>query len=69
VKRDALVEAAHRERLPEIAIPREVCRVTALPLLGSGKTDYPAVQLLAAAANDSVGAEAAGPEDTPLVAG
>jgi len=59
VKREALVEAAHRERLPEIAIPREVCRVAALPLLGSGKTDYPAVQLLAAA-SDSVGVVAAG---------
>ncbi len=69
VMRDALVEAAHRERLPDIAIPREVCRVAALPLLGSGKTDYPAVQRLAAAANDSVGVEAEGPQDTPLVAG
>ena len=66
VKREALVEAAHREHLPEIAIPREVCRVAALPLLGSGKTDYPAVQRLASA--DSVGVEAAESQGTPLVA-
>jgi len=58
VKREALVEAAHRERLPEIAIPREVCRVAALPLLGSGKTDYPAVQRLAAA-SEGAGTELA----------
>jgi acyl-[acyl-carrier-protein]-phospholipid O-acyltransferase / long-chain-fatty-acid--[acyl-carrier-protein] ligase len=49
VRREALVEAAHREGLPEIAIPRDVVAVAALPLLGSGKTDYPAAQRLAAA--------------------
>jgi acyl-[acyl-carrier-protein]-phospholipid O-acyltransferase / long-chain-fatty-acid--[acyl-carrier-protein] ligase len=69
VSREALIEAAHRERLPEIAIAREVCRVTALPLLGSGKTDYPAVQLLAAAAIGSVEVEATRSPDPPLAAG
>ena len=47
--RDALVDAAHREGLPEIAIPRDVVQVATLPLLGSGKTDYAAVLRLAAA--------------------
>jgi acyl-[acyl-carrier-protein]-phospholipid O-acyltransferase/long-chain-fatty-acid--[acyl-carrier-protein] ligase len=68
VKRDALALAAHREGLPEIAIPREVIAVAALPLLGSGKTDYPAVQRLAAANSGSPG-EPADPEPTGLVAG
>jgi acyl-[acyl-carrier-protein]-phospholipid O-acyltransferase/long-chain-fatty-acid--[acyl-carrier-protein] ligase len=49
VRRDALVAAAQRERLPELTVPRDVVAVAALPLLGSGKTDYPAVQRLAAA--------------------
>ena len=49
VRREALIEAAHREGLPEIAIARDVVRAAALPLLGSGKTDYPSVQRLAAA--------------------
>jgi acyl-[acyl-carrier-protein]-phospholipid O-acyltransferase/long-chain-fatty-acid--[acyl-carrier-protein] ligase len=50
VRREALVEAAHRERLPELAIARDVVVIASLPLLGSGKTDYPAVQRLAAMA-------------------
>jgi acyl-[acyl-carrier-protein]-phospholipid O-acyltransferase/long-chain-fatty-acid--[acyl-carrier-protein] ligase len=50
IRRDCLVEAAHREALPEIAIPRELITVASLPLLGSGKTDYSKVpQLLTAA--------------------
>ena len=58
VTRDALVNAAHREGLPEIAIPRDVVRAAALPLLGSGKTDYAAVLQLATEA------DAARPRDT-----
>ena len=68
MKRDALVEAAHRERLPEIAIPRDVLAVASLPLLGSGKTDYPAVQLLATAADGGSPGEPADPEPAGLVA-
>jgi len=50
IRRDCLVEAAHREALPEIAIPRDLVTVASLPLLGSGKTDYSKVpQLLTAA--------------------
>ncbi|HEV2334831.1 MAG TPA: AMP-binding protein, partial [Stellaceae bacterium] len=55
VTRDALIEAAHREGLPEIAIPRDVLAVAHLPLLGSGKTNYPAVERLAAAEPGSRG--------------
>jgi len=48
IDREALVAAAHRENLPEIAIPREIVTVPTLPVLGSGKTDYTRVQSLAA---------------------
>jgi acyl-[acyl-carrier-protein]-phospholipid O-acyltransferase/long-chain-fatty-acid--[acyl-carrier-protein] ligase len=51
VTREALALAAHREGLPEIAVPRDVVGVATLPLLGSGKTDYGAVLRLAAEAN------------------
>ena len=40
IARDLLVDAARREGLPEIAVPRDVVTVASLPLLGSGKTDY-----------------------------
>ena len=56
VRRDALIAAAHREGIAEIAIPRDVVPVAALPLLGSGKTDYPAVQRLALAAETAASA-------------
>jgi len=59
VRRDALAAAAQRELLPELAVPRDVIAVAALPLLGSGKTDYPAVQRLAAAASSPEPAEPA----------
>jgi len=45
--RGELVAAAQRDGYPEIAVPREIFTVTALPLLGSGKTNYPAVINLA----------------------
>jgi acyl-[acyl-carrier-protein]-phospholipid O-acyltransferase/long-chain-fatty-acid--[acyl-carrier-protein] ligase len=68
IRREALIEAAHRERLPEIAIARDVVIVATLPLLGSGKTDYPAVQRLAAA-DGAVPAETATvPAETATVA-
>jgi acyl-[acyl-carrier-protein]-phospholipid O-acyltransferase/long-chain-fatty-acid--[acyl-carrier-protein] ligase len=68
VKREALIEAAHQERLPEIAIPREVRQVAALPLLGSGKTDYPAVQQIAASADTGSPGEPAGSEPAGIAA-
>lgn len=41
--RDALVAAARGRGAPEIAIPRDILHIDAVPLLGTGKTDYPAV--------------------------
>jgi acyl-[acyl-carrier-protein]-phospholipid O-acyltransferase/long-chain-fatty-acid--[acyl-carrier-protein] ligase len=45
--RNRLLEAAHRLGMPEIAVPREVIEIDQMPLLGTGKTDYPAVARLA----------------------
>jgi len=47
--RAALLEAARRRGRPELVVPAEVVRVGELPLLGSGKTDYPAVERLVSA--------------------
>ena len=56
-----------REGLPEIAMPRDVVEVAALPLLGSGKTDYAAVQRLV---EEAAGPRpAADPEGMHLAAG
>lgn len=38
--RDGLLAAARASGWPEIAVPRKIQRVDALPLLGTGKTDY-----------------------------
>lgn len=38
--RDRLQNAARAGGWPEIALPRKIVRVDALPLLGTGKTDY-----------------------------
>ena len=46
-ERSRLLEAAHRLGMPEIAVPREVIEIDQMPLLGTGKTDYPAVTRLA----------------------
>ncbi|MBP2228712.1 acyl-[acyl-carrier-protein]-phospholipid O-acyltransferase/long-chain-fatty-acid--[acyl-carrier-protein] ligase [Azospirillum agricola] len=48
--RDALAAAARGRGAPEIAVPRDVLRLDAIPLLGTGKTDYPAVARFAAEA-------------------
>jgi acyl-[acyl-carrier-protein]-phospholipid O-acyltransferase/long-chain-fatty-acid--[acyl-carrier-protein] ligase len=47
LERGELVAAAQRQGHPEIAVPRDVFTVAQLPLLGSGKTNYPAVAALA----------------------
>lgn len=44
--RSALIAAAHRERLSELYIPRQVLTVREIPLLGSGKPDYPGLRRL-----------------------
>ena len=38
--RDALQAVARNNGWPEIAVPRKIQRVDALPLLGTGKLDY-----------------------------
>jgi acyl-[acyl-carrier-protein]-phospholipid O-acyltransferase/long-chain-fatty-acid--[acyl-carrier-protein] ligase len=48
--RAALQEAAHRLGLPELAVPRKIVRISELPLLGTGKTDYVTLQRMAQAA-------------------
>lgn len=39
-----LAAFAHGQGLPAIAVPKTIVRLTVLPLLGTGKTDYVAVQ-------------------------
>lgn len=45
--REALQQAAREQGLPEIAIPRAVRIVEALPILGTGKTDYQMLKQMA----------------------
>lgn len=45
--RDALISAAQSQGIPEISVPRKIQKVDALPLLGTGKTDYVALKKLA----------------------
>lgn len=40
LKRDALLVAAKNGGYPEIAIPKKIVTLSAIPLLGTGKTDY-----------------------------
>jgi len=44
--REALAEAGRAGGVSELAVPRRILPVDAIPLLGSGKTDYPAVARL-----------------------
>jgi acyl-[acyl-carrier-protein]-phospholipid O-acyltransferase/long-chain-fatty-acid--[acyl-carrier-protein] ligase len=44
--RDRLSHAARAKGLSELVVPADLIRVETLPLLGSGKTDYPAVRHL-----------------------
>ncbi len=59
--RGELVAAAQAHGFPEIAIPREIVAVAQLPLLGSGKTNYPAVTQLAGALAQGTAGEAPPP--------
>ena len=47
LKRDQLVQAARELGSPDLAVPRQIIYVDKIPLLGSGKKDYPAVKQLA----------------------
>lgn len=53
--RQILSESAHALGLPLLALPRQIVAIAALPLLGSGKVDYPALQALAEQAGGSAG--------------
>ncbi|MGD8593073.1 MAG: acyl-[ACP]--phospholipid O-acyltransferase, partial [Gammaproteobacteria bacterium] len=44
--RPALVERAHQDNIGEINVPRKVMVVVAIPVLGTGKTDYVSAQSL-----------------------
>ena len=41
-----LAEWAREHGAPELAIPKKIVRVGELPVLGTGKTDYVAIQTL-----------------------
>lgn len=45
--RSALLEVARREGVGELTVPKKILSVKQVPLLGTGKTDYTATQVLA----------------------
>jgi acyl-[acyl-carrier-protein]-phospholipid O-acyltransferase/long-chain-fatty-acid--[acyl-carrier-protein] ligase len=53
-----ILAAARARMIPEIMVPRAVLCVPLVPLLGTGKIDYPEVQRLAENARDSARVEA-----------
>ena len=46
-QRSELVAHAQDRGVPELFVPRTILHMKKLPLLGTGKTDYPAVKALA----------------------
>lgn len=61
-KRDLLLSWAQSHGVPEIAVPKKIVEVEAIPVLGTGKTDYVAVKTLA---EEGLAAAAAAPEPAP----
>lgn len=53
--RPRIARAARELGISEIHVPAEILEVDALPLLGTGKTDYPAVQKLVAERREAAG--------------
>jgi acyl-[acyl-carrier-protein]-phospholipid O-acyltransferase/long-chain-fatty-acid--[acyl-carrier-protein] ligase len=49
LQRADLVQAAREAGIPELMVPAEVVHRPDLPLLGTGKVDYPSVQKMVAA--------------------
>jgi len=50
LSRDMLASKARELGLPELAVPRKILVVEALPLLGTGKIDYVTLKQMAEAA-------------------
>jgi acyl-[acyl-carrier-protein]-phospholipid O-acyltransferase/long-chain-fatty-acid--[acyl-carrier-protein] ligase len=46
--RDELVRFCRAEKMSELAVPRRIMVVAALPVLGTGKADYQKAKLMAA---------------------
>ena len=45
-RRDELAAFLKEEGYTEVSVPRKIITIEKMPLLGSGKTDYPSVQTL-----------------------
>jgi acyl-[acyl-carrier-protein]-phospholipid O-acyltransferase/long-chain-fatty-acid--[acyl-carrier-protein] ligase len=58
LQRPTLAAAARDAGLPEIYVPRSILRVAAIPLLGTGKTDYVEATRIAAEAGSALPASA-----------
>jgi acyl-[acyl-carrier-protein]-phospholipid O-acyltransferase/long-chain-fatty-acid--[acyl-carrier-protein] ligase len=52
----ALLGFARERGVAELTVPRLLCRADAIPVLGTGKTNYPAAQRLAEASGRGGGA-------------
>ncbi len=46
--RDQLVKFSHEEGIPELFVPKKIIHIKDMPLLATGKIDYPAVQKIVA---------------------
>jgi acyl-[acyl-carrier-protein]-phospholipid O-acyltransferase/long-chain-fatty-acid--[acyl-carrier-protein] ligase len=60
-----LLSFARTRGVPEIMVPRDFLKVAAMPLLGTGKVDYPAIQKLLGSSS-SAKADAAEPSEPAL---
>jgi acyl-[acyl-carrier-protein]-phospholipid O-acyltransferase/long-chain-fatty-acid--[acyl-carrier-protein] ligase len=58
LQRPTLAAAARDAGLPEIYVPRSIVRVAAIPLLGTGKTDYVEATRIAGEAGSALPASA-----------
>ena len=50
LNREQLSTVARSSGAPELAVPRKICHLDALPLLGTGKIDYVTLKKMAEAA-------------------